>query len=138
MSINLIRYNSKKLVLDFEYKLTKTMNRYKADDGSIRDYLDFQTIFPSTLKNFLCSDSNIVYFYKSNDGTIHVTGHDPGSIYEVKKVNIVERSKNQYAIVLPKYLYNDLSNYQNFKFSLDPDVQEFSSGKLGVVTAEPI
>ena len=79
--------NNKKLVLNYENKLTKLSYKYKAEDGQNRDYTDFSVVFPSSLCNFLCPNGESdIYFYKANNGQIHITGSNPGSMYEYEKV----------------------------------------------------
>ena len=130
--------DDKKLVINYENQLTKVGYKYTTDAGQKREYTNFSVIFPSSLKNYLCPyGKSDIYFYKANDDTIHIVGVNPGSMYEYKKVNVVERNPNQFGIVLPKHLYNNLSNYHNFRYIFNPDEVEFVSGKQGIIVAEP-
>lgn len=130
--------DDKKLVINYENQLTKVGYKYTTDAGQKREYTNFSVIFPSSLMNYLCPDGKSdIYFYKANDDTIHIVGVNPGSMYEYKKVNVVERNPNQFGIVLPKHLYNNLSNYHNFRYIFNPDEVEFVSGKQGIIVAEP-
>lgn len=130
--------DDKKLVINYENQLTKLGHKYTTDAGQKREYTDFSVIFPSSLRNYICPDGKSdIYFYKANDDTIHIVGVNPGSMYEYEKVNVVERNPNQFGIVLPKHLYNNLSNYHNFRYIFNPDEVEFVSGKQGIIVAEP-
>lgn len=137
MSIELERLSQKKIRIKYTYKLMKLQNKHTTTEGIPKNYLNFRVIFPNSLKHFICPNTNTIFFYKTNKEQICITSKNPGSMYEYEKVNVVEQNPNTFAIVLPKYLFENLSNYDKFIYYFYPDQQEFTTGQYGEIIVEP-
>lgn len=134
MAVTLTRDDNGKTLLVYKYKLTHLKHQYTTDNGEQKEYTNYQTIFPSSLVDFMGNPCK-VYFYINND-IIFLTSGKPDSLYNNAAANIVPHPDGTYSIKIPKELFDGINDVASIYYIVNPHGVDFMTGLSGVVTVE--
>lgn len=130
--VDLIKESDNGLDIIYFSSINIKKNSVKNKNNEMVEYINFATILPIELKEFLSADM-YVYFYKYNN-RIYLTNNCPID----KNIECVRRklifNKGSYMITLSKKMFPKLSvDSMKFKYILHTGYKDFINGSYGLI-----
>lgn len=129
-------------------KINKDSRKIKNKKGQEKVYYSYFTSFPQELYEFLDIKDDYIYLIKefSNDYEIILTDTEPKLPVISIKSKLVTRRKNYNktnripttSFTLSKKIFNNIEDYNEVKFTLDPNSKDKYGNKIGVISIQLI